>query len=215
MENTKEEPPYSYVKVTSQGRTWDPVSALFLTKTVDRLIVGTKYGLAVLDLSPYTSTLKNTQFTEAPLEYLVQIHNSNDSTKILRFNDGAVDSSGHRIFIGSMADVGNPIKPIGSLYMFDTNNFAFTQSSHKIVVPNTLIPNGIGWSLDKSFMYFVESAQQTIYRFDYNTDTGAIQNKTPIVLIEKQPLNPTIESNEVSRKSYATFLESFYIFFLT
>lgn len=174
-----------------------------MTKKTERLVVGTKYGLAVLDLASYTSTLKNTQFAEASLEYLTQIHNPNDETKKLRFNDGAVDPSGHRIYIGSMADAGNPIEPIGSLYLFDVNASS-AEISHNVVVPNTSIPNGIGWTHDKSHMFFVDSAQHTIYRFDYDVDTGAIKNKASFVHIEKQALNPTEKSNLVSRMSYST-----------
>ena len=61
--------------------------------------------------------------------------------------------------------------PAGSLYCLDADG--------KVVVKETgvLISNGIGWSPDHRTMYYTDSLRKTIYAYDYDPDTGAIENR--------------------------------------
>jgi sugar lactone lactonase YvrE len=85
----------------------------------------------------------------------------------VRLNDGAADPWG-RFWIGSMAlDEG---EGRGSLYSFHESNGLAT------VVTNVTISNGIGWSLDRRAMYYVDSGPGTVYTFDVD-QRGAIANQ--------------------------------------
>jgi L-arabinonolactonase len=86
-----------------------------------------------------------------------------------RFNDGAVDPQG-RFWAGTIAD-----EPICGLYRLDPD-----LSVHKMETGIT-VSNGIGWSLDHTTMYFTDSAVRTIYAYDFDPVTGAIENRRPFI----------------------------------
>jgi sugar lactone lactonase YvrE len=85
----------------------------------------------------------------------------------VRTNDGAADPWG-RYWIGSMAFDGGHGR--GSLYTFHQSTGLAT------VLSGVTISNGIGWSLDRRTMYFVDSGPGTIFIFDVDDD-GDIANQ--------------------------------------
>jgi sugar lactone lactonase YvrE len=85
-----------------------------------------------------------------------------------RMNDGACDRAG-RFFAGTMAEDESP--GAGALYRLGPDH-AVTQ-----VLRNVSISNGIGWSLDESRMYYVDSLTLGIDVFDYDAASGAIGNR--------------------------------------
>lgn len=45
------------------------------------------------------------------------------------------------------------------------------------VITGITIPNGISWSVDDTTMYFTDSADKTIYAYDFEKKSGTISNK--------------------------------------
>lgn len=87
-----------------------------------------------------------------------------------RFNDVMADPRG-RVFCGTMPTDDR----LGTLYRLDTDG-TFTR-----VVDEVDIPNGMGFSLDRSTFYFTASEENAIYRYDYDGRTGAISNRSVLV----------------------------------
>jgi sugar lactone lactonase YvrE len=85
----------------------------------------------------------------------------------VRTNDGAADPWGS-FWIGSMAfDEGHGR---GSLYSYHESVGLTT------VLSGVTISNGIGWSLDRRSMYYVDSGPGTIFTFDVD-DVGQVANQ--------------------------------------
>ena len=105
-----------------------------------------------------------------------------------RFNDGKTDPSG-RFWAGSMSLTGET--GTGSLYMLDCN----LTINKKI--ENVSISNGLCWSLDNRFFYYIDTPTMEVVRFDYDNSTGEISNKTTVISIpakEGYPDGMTIDS---------------------
>ncbi len=89
-----------------------------------------------------------------------------------RFNDGKLDPRG-RFWVGTMAL--NPKPGAGSVYRMDgAANFATVETG-------LTLPNGLGWSPDMRFMYLTDTAERTIYRYDFDPESGAIANRMPFI----------------------------------
>jgi L-arabinonolactonase len=83
-----------------------------------------------------------------------------------RFNDGAVDPGG-RFWAGTMTPNGFE----SSLYRLDPDH-----SVHRME-GEIGISNGIDWSPDGKTMYFTDSPRKLIYAYDFDTKSGAIENR--------------------------------------
>jgi sugar lactone lactonase YvrE len=75
-------------------------------------------------------------------------------TSAFRFNDGAVDVEG-RLWTGSLED--KESEALGELYRLDTDH------SFRSVDAGFVASNGIDWSVDNEWMYFVDSRRSVIY----------------------------------------------------
>jgi L-arabinonolactonase len=106
---------------------------------------------------------------------LTPIANPIAAEPAMRFNDGKVDQRG-RFYAGTMHETDTGLQA-GFLYRLDADG------SVHIADTGVRCPNGIGWSLDKKTMYFTDSTHGTIYAFDYDAATGAIENKRPFVTV--------------------------------
>ncbi|RFU73091.1 hypothetical protein TARUN_9165 [Trichoderma arundinaceum] len=124
----------------------------------DRILLGVKHGIAVLDRQ--TGTYE-----------LLAKFNDQKSTERIRANDGAADPHG-KFWLGSMTDFeyGEP-QPEGVLARFDSSK------SKEEVLKDLSIPNGIGWSPDNKTMYFTHSKSREVFAFDYSPETGDVSNK--------------------------------------
>jgi sugar lactone lactonase YvrE len=80
-----------------------------------------------------------------------------------RLNDGACDAMG-RFWAGSMDD--NEAAPTGHLYRLNPDRSVARFEAGFVVT------NGIRWSNDNTRMYFVDSAQRTIWCYDFDLATG-------------------------------------------
>lgn len=91
-----------------------------------------------------------------------------------RFNDGAVDRQG-RLWAGTMG-MNSPV-PTGALYRLDTDH-----SLHKME-NGIKTSNGIGWSPDNKIMYYCDTGPRTIWQYDFDAATGAIENRRPFTIV--------------------------------
>ncbi|MCJ1311123.1 hypothetical protein MMC25_004793 [Agyrium rufum] len=138
----------------------------------DEIAVGAKYGYATLKRST------------GELKYLKKIWDREDEREKahrMRFNDGAVDTSG-RFWAGSMNDpLVAKITNEGALYRLDPD-----MTLHRMVEP-VAIPNGIGWSEDDKHMFFTDSPTREIAKYDYDRSTGSISNRQVFWRLEEGP----------------------------
>ena len=105
-----------------------------------------------------------------------------------RFNDGKTDPAG-RFWAGSMSLSGE--NGTGNLYMVDQ------QLNVKKQIENVSISNGLCWSLDQRFFYYIDTPTMEVVCYDYDNQTGEITNKTTVITIpakEGYPDGMTIDS---------------------
>ncbi len=103
-----------------------------------------------------------------------------------RFNDGAVDRHG-RFWAGTMGKGDGA----GALYRLDAD-----LSLHTMVTGVTT-SNGLGWSPDNTILYYCDSGPKTIYKYDYDAATGAIENRRVFLQVapgEGSPDGLTVDS---------------------
>lgn len=91
-----------------------------------------------------------------------------------RFNDGKCDPAG-RFWAGTMSLVGK--NNAGALYRLDAD-----LSVHKML-DGVTTSNGIAWSLDARTLYYIDTPTRRVDAFDYDNDTGAIQNRRAAITI--------------------------------
>lgn len=93
-----------------------------------------------------------------------------------RFNDGKLDSRG-RFWVGTMAL--NLKQGAGSLYRLDPDGRFFTLET------GLTLPNGLGWSPDDRVMYVTDTAQRTVFRYDFDAERGTIDNRQDLIVFPK------------------------------
>jgi sugar lactone lactonase YvrE len=90
-----------------------------------------------------------------------------------RMNDAACDPLG-RLWAGTMpydtTDVG-----AGTLYRLDLDG------SVHVALPRVTVSNGLAWSSDGTRMYYVDTAEMTVWLFDFDLATGAIDRRRPFL----------------------------------
>ena len=120
------------------------------------------------------------------LEYIIKEIPEDRET---RFNDVIADPRG-RVFCGMCGTPG--IKnSLGKLYRIDTDG------SINTVLENIIGPNGIGFNLDTTKMYYTDSGRGTIYEFDYDIETGSISNQRIFIKVPHEkgvPDGMTVDS---------------------
>lgn len=85
-----------------------------------------------------------------------------------RFNDGKCDPQG-RLWFGSMSD--DPVEPVGALYRYDGG------TSVTRVLGEVYTSNGLGWSPDRTQMYYTDSPRHRIDVLDFDQETGLVSNR--------------------------------------
>ncbi|OIW33480.1 hypothetical protein CONLIGDRAFT_179785 [Coniochaeta ligniaria NRRL 30616] len=127
----------------------------------DKILVGAKQGIAVLDRKSGT------------YEYIRKFGDAGPgvASERVRSNDGAVDPHG-RFWLGSMTDFPyGDFTDEGSLFLFTAT------ASATVVKPSLTIPNSIGWSPDRKTLYFTHSSPKQVLAWDYDVATGAFSNE--------------------------------------
>ncbi|KAM3960037.1 regucalcin [Aphomia sociella] len=88
-----------------------------------------------------------------------------------RLNDGKADPRG-RLFAGTMGHeepLGNTLPEQGSLFRLDGTKI-------KTLCNKINISNGLAWDLKEKAMYYTDSPEYNIRRYDYDVETGEISN---------------------------------------
>ena len=120
-----------------------------------RLIAGTRMGIAYIGLD-------DNSFEE------LADPEGDGRMNAVRMNDGKVDRQG-RFWCGGMDDPG--YAEVASLYRFDHDH-----SIHRMAGPVT-ISNALCWSPDNTIMYFADSRKRTMWAYDFDAVSGAIENR--------------------------------------
>ena len=129
------------------------VSCIGLTEDPQVLIAGLRTGWHLLDLRTGERTLLADPEADRP---------------DCRFNDGAVDPAG-RFWTGSVQD--SQARPLGRLYRLDSDG------RYATVDEGFYCSNGIDWSPDGRWMYFVDSAERVIYRYGFDVGSGSVTDR--------------------------------------
>ncbi len=90
-----------------------------------------------------------------------------------RFNDGKCDAYG-RFWAGTMNKV-NPHEKQGALYCLDTDR-TVTMKLNKVG-----ISNGIAWSKDNQYMYYIDTLTQKVVRYRFHIQFGEIEHPVEII----------------------------------
>jgi sugar lactone lactonase YvrE len=93
----------------------------------------------------------------------------------MRMNDGKVDPAG-RFWAGSIALSFE--KNRGSLYVLEKDG------SYSSVLDNVTLSNGMGWSPDSDFFYYIDSIPGVLKRFDYESVHGRISNPVDLITFD-------------------------------
>lgn len=104
--------------------------------------------------------------------------------KGMRCNDAKFDSRG-RLFFSTMVDDGVS-KPDGALYKLEGKKIT--------KVMDTLLGNGLAWSIDSKKFYFADSIAHKIYSFDYDIESGTLSNKKILIETSDTPDGMTIDN---------------------
>lgn len=144
--------------------TGDVVSAIALTGT-QQLLLALRNHLALLDLETEAMT---------PLVHIDCAHPTET-----RLNDGKCDPQG-RFWIGSCSNLTGQ----AALYRYDPDG------SLHLMEEGITISNGLGWSPDGSTFYLTDSAQHTIFAYDFDGSTGSIRNRRVLVDLHQETVEP-------------------------
>jgi len=93
----------------------------------------------------------------------------------MRMNDGKVDPVG-RFWAGSLALSFE--KNRGSLYVLEKDG------SYSPVLNDVTLSNGMGWSPDAKYFYYIDSIPGILKRFDYDSIHGRISNQVDLITFD-------------------------------
>ena len=93
----------------------------------------------------------------------------------MRMNDGKVDPVG-RFWAGSLALSFEATR--GSLYVLEKDG------SYRSVLDKCTLSNGMGWSPDAHYFYYIDSIPGVLKRFDFDSVHGLISNPIDLVTFD-------------------------------
>lgn len=160
--------------LNGQIHEWSPES-----ETTKTLSVGQMIGaIAPCEDGNYIAALKDgLGFVNCKTGKVDMITNPEEDLPENRFNDGKCDPAG-RFWAGTMPLAED--NSSGSLYMLDTSLSVRKRES------NISISNGLAWSLDHRTMYFIDSPTRKVVGYDYNKESGELNNKRTIITIAEE-----------------------------
>lgn len=140
-----------------------PIGSMALTRDGSTAITALANGLHVLDLGTGD---------------VARITDPEPDLPRNRLNDGKVDRRGRFVF-GSMDTA--ELDRNGRLYRLDPN-YELT-----VLDENLLVANGPCWSPDDSTFYFSDTFSGEIWAYDYDVETGTVENRRAFATIERSP----------------------------
>jgi sugar lactone lactonase YvrE len=149
--------------VTGSTRIWefDGMIGAAIPCTDGTLVLGHENGLLRFD--PRTGKRQATGLLK-------------NSDPRLRFNDGKCDPYGN-IWIGTMDKELSPHG--GHLYRLNSGG------ESAVMLEGTSVSNGMAWSPDHRYYYYIDTPTYEIWRFDYDSATASIANKKVVVRVPK------------------------------
>ena len=99
-----------------------------------------------------------------------------------RFNDVAADPEG-RVFCGTIP-LDDVERRSGRLYQLDPDG------SYRVLLEGLGISNGIGFSPDREFFYYVDSLDDIVWRFAYDQITGEISDRQTFLELSAESGSP-------------------------
>lgn len=148
-----------------------PTSCVYILDN-KKVLVATKDGFFKVNFK----TLKTT--------FAFQI----DIDPLVRYNDGIQDPKG-RIIIGTM---GYPeiIEKAGKVYSYHNNQY-------QIIIENTTISNGLAFTADQKWMYFIDTPTKKVAKYAYDVETGSIHFDSYVIEFtgDGSPDGMTIDTN--------------------
>jgi len=135
------------------------VSAVALTNTADLYLLALETGLKLFEAKSLT---------------LKEIVNPEKNLKNNRFNDGKCDPAG-RFWVGSMDMDCKP--KAANLYCLEGLDI------FKLKLNNITISNGLDWSIDRKYMYYIDTADYAVRCFEYDINSGSISNPQIVITV--------------------------------
>lgn len=129
-------------------------------------VVATQGGIKAVDLATGSTSLLAAPESDGPGN---------------RLNDAKCDSRG-RFWVGSMALDASPDR--GKLYRLDPDGKVHVMGRR------VHVSNGLGWSPDDKIFYFVDSGRATIWAYDFDVESGTIENRRTFVVVPQNQGNP-------------------------
>jgi len=126
-----------------------PVSCVFLLER-KIILASSKNGFFKID------------FNELKKEFIFQIEMENS----VRYNDGIKDPIG-RLIIGTM---GFPEVRVNAGKVF-----SYHEGQSKIIIENTTISNGLAFSPDNKFLYFIDTPTKKVAKYSYDLNSGDVE----------------------------------------
>lgn len=93
----------------------------------------------------------------------------------LRYNDGILDAKG-RFLVGTTG--------YQCFTEFENCLYSWDGKECKVLIDNVSISNGIDFSSDNQFMYFVDTPTKKVSRYFYDLDTGEIRFDKNVIYIQ-------------------------------
>ncbi|TDE44871.1 SMP-30/gluconolactonase/LRE family protein [Flavobacterium rhamnosiphilum] len=155
----------------------DPITKITEEKNVGERIgtvVPADNGSLVLALE---SSIVSLNFDTGEQKELIKIEVEKPNN---RSNDGKCDALG-RLWIGTMHEEAKGAE--GALYCFDGKSLIEKMSNRKV-------SNGICWSKDNKTMYYIDSFDYNIKRYDFDLTNGTISNESVIVEVTEPGFTP-------------------------
>jgi len=140
-----------YCEIPAPGR----LGAISMCESPDKFICAIENNLYLFENEKFTPFIENIYETAGDI----------------RFNDGKCDKNG-RFYIGSMDGGG---KSRGNLYKITGNKEVLTCEN------NINCSNGIAFSDDGKYMYYIDTPTGFLWRYDYDSVTGNIENRTALI----------------------------------
>ncbi len=108
-----------------------------------------------------------------------------------RFNDGKCDPSG-RLWVGSMG---------WDMNQYDANLYMIDEEGHtELKIDSVTISNGIVWSKDKKYMYYIDTPTYQVKAYDYDDASGSISNERVAITLNDSLGSPdgmAIDENDM------------------
>ncbi|MAZ86702.1 MAG: gluconolaconase [Cellvibrionaceae bacterium] len=135
----------------------EPLCSFAFSNRDNVMVAAFASGLARMDLATFE------------LDWLAKIDTHDDQT---RLNDGRADRFG-RFWVGSMVkQMEQTTEPLGELLRVTQGQVSAPLAA------DIWISNGLCWSPANDYLYFADSPRQSIYRYDFEGDSGIISNRT-------------------------------------